>query len=871
MLLHYLRTILVSEVWCVDDIMEEVSEYKEEILSYASEVIMSISSSVYPAIDGHDKQRLAYIYNLLSDCYEQLDVSKELPPQIDQHLLQRSALELSRFCTLVGKECSRVSFIESLNFKNIALLMSLNLDCFNDEVCAQINEINVEALAEMVQNLVHIYGDDAPESLLSSKFVYTHYIMSSVVTLEGRAEREMHFQSSEEINSFIDEMEQLFNICKRYIRFMEHRDILDALRHFFTIISPINKNLRSFPWDTTGKECPVKLINFWIELMKEVEDLVAVDTLGERFYSECSIICLDVFLNLLVKGIVSPNQGWSTIVNYVAYGLANSVAVEVYNFCRAMIFCGCEFIAIAHVFSAVEEKFSPESLLITANENLSMGIQDISKLYLSILESVLQEIAGGSPERQRLHYLLSSLSKMEGDSEDLRKVRVTVWDRMSLFCDNLQLPSNIRVYCLEVLQYISGRKRNLEAFSSVGLLPWEGCDMQDRTPTCGDISDDPTVKGKSSRFTSTLVALKSTQLVSSISPSLEITPEDVHSVESAVSCFLRVSELATTAFHVNTLLAVLAEWEGLFTTGTDEVASPNASDAADNWGNNDDWDEGWESFQEESVEKETKKPDTLSIHPLHICWMTVIRKMVNLSTQTDILKLLDQSIAKNCGILLDEDDTRTLAQTVLEVDCYLALKIALLLPYEAVQFQCLDAIENKLREGGVSDDIARDHFFFVLVLSSGILSSVITKASYGTTFSYLCFMVGNFSRQFQETQASGTKHIDRDERNKEGLDFLFVRLIFPCFVGELVKADQHVLAGFLVTKFMHTNASLSLINVAEASLRTYLERQLVELRQNESSDNTRLFEPILNTVSNFRGRLGSLIQSALASLPTDIR
>lgn len=864
MLLYYLRTILVSELWSVDDIMEEVSEYREDIPSYAAEVIMSISSSVYPVIDGHDKQRLACIYNLLSDCYEQLDVLKELPPQIDQHLLQRSALELSRFCTLVGQECSRVSFIENLNFKNIALLASLNLDCFSDEVRAQINENNVEALADMVQNLVNIYGDDAPESLLSSKSVYTHYIMSSLVTLEGRAEREMHFQSSEEINSFIDEMEQLFNTCKKHIRFMEHRDILDALRHFFTIILPINKNSRSFPSDTTGKECPLKLISFWLKLMNEVKDLVSVDSSGERFYSECSIICLEVFLDLLVKGIVSPSQGWCTVVNYVAYGLENRVAVEVYNFCRAMIFCGCEFVAIAHVFSAVVEKFSPESL-ITADEKSSISIQDLSKLYLSILESVLQEIAGGSLERKRLHCLLSSLSKMEGDIEDLKKVRLAVWDRMSMFCDNLQLPSNIRVYSLELLQYISGRKRNLEAFSSVGLLPWEGCDhLQDRTPTCGDISDDPTAKGKSSRFTSTLVALKSTQLVSSISPDLEITPDDIHSVESAVPCFLRVSEFATTASHVDTLLAVLAEWEGLFTTGTDEVASPSASDAANNWGNDDDWDEGWESFQEESVEKETKKIDTLSIHPLHVCWMTVLRKMATVSSEADILKLLDQNIAKNCGILLDEDDTRTLAQTVLEVDCFLALKIALLLPYEAIQFQCLDAIENKLNEVGPSDEIAHDHFFFVLVSSSGILSSIITKASYGTTFSYLCFMVGNLCRQFQETQASGT---DRDERKKD-LDSLFVRLIFPYFVGELVKADQHVLAGFLVTRFMHTNASLSLINVAEASLRIYLERQLVELQRHESSEN---FEPISNTVSSFRGRLGNLIQSALASLPTDTR
>lgn len=875
MLLYYLRTILVSEVWSVDDITEEVSEYKEEILAYAAEVIVSFSSSVYPVIDGHDKQRLAFIYDLLSDCYKQLEEFKELPPEIDQHLEQRSALELAGFCKTVGQECGRVSFIESLNFKNIALLQCLNLDCFNSEVCAQVNENNVDALAEMVQNLVYMYGDAAPAGLLSWKSVHTHYVMSSLVTLEGRAEREMHFQSSEDINSFIDAMEQLFDICQKHIRYMENLGILDILRRFFTIIFPINKNL-SFPRVMIGKQCLVKLINFWLRLMNEVEDLVSPDILEEKFFSECSIICLKVFLDLLVKGIVSPSQGWCTVVNYVAHGLENSVAIEALKFCRAMIFCGCGFEAIAHVFSTIMEKFPPGLLFLTTSGKSSVSIQDLSKLYLSILETVLQEIAGGSPERQSLHYLLSSLGKMEGDLEDLKKVRLAVWDRMSMFCDDLQLPSHLRVYCLELLQFISGRKGNLEAFPLEGtanLLPWEGCDhLQDRTANCENISDDPTAKDASSRFTGTLVALKSSQLVSSISSSLEITPDDIHSVDSAVFCFLRVSESATTASHINALLAVLAEWEGLFTTGTDEDASVDVSEASNNWGN-DDWDEGWESFQEEPVEKETKESKTLSVHPLHTCWMTALRKMATLSSQADILKLLDQSVAKNCGILIDEDDARSLAQTVLEVDCFLALKMTLLLPYEAIQFQCLDAVENKLKEGGISDDNAQDHVFLVLVLSSGISSSIITKASYGTTFSYLCFMIGNFCREFQQAQASATKHVGATggEKNKQHRDLLFARLIFPCFVGELVKADQHVLAGFLVTRFMNTNASLSLINVAEASLRAYLERQFVEVQENEPWEKTGFFEPLSNTVSSFRGKFGDLIQSALSSLPTDVR
>ncbi|KAK4425738.1 MAG2-interacting protein 2 [Sesamum alatum] len=259
------------------------------------------------------------------------------------------------------------------------------------------------------------------------------------------------------------------------------------------------------------------------------------------------------------------------------------------------------------------------------------------------------------------------------------------------------------------------------------------------------MSEDSNAEAVSSRFTSTLVALKSSQLVSSMSTSLEITPEDILSVDSAVSCFLRVSEAATTTTQVGALLAMLVEWEGHFTTGKDENAPVEVSDAVNNSWSNDDSDEGWGSFQVEPVEKETKESNTLSIHPLHICWMALIRKLVTFSSHRDVYKLLNTTAGKNCRILLDEDDTHDLTQSALEVDCFLALQIALLLLYEAIQLQCLDAVEKKLKEGGIPDNIAQDHFMFVLVLSSGILSSIIiSKASNGSKFSYLCFMVGNF-------------------------------------------------------------------------------------------------------------------------------
>ncbi|XP_051138019.1 MAG2-interacting protein 2 [Andrographis paniculata] len=865
-LLYYLRTILVSEVWSIDDITVEVSNLKEEILSYAEEVIKLISEIVYPAIDGHDKERLAFIYDLLSECYMQLLKSKELSTAMGHDHAQSNALGLARFCKTVAEECRRSSFIKGLDYKNIAGLQVLNLSSFKDEVCSHLNEKNVDTLAEMVQNLVLLYGDTVPVGLPSGKDVYAHYIFGCLHTLEGKMERETHFQSSSEICSKISEIQLTYDTCKRHMRFVEYQVISDIVPRFFSIVLLINESLKDFPCDSTGKECLVKLINFWLRLMKDMEQVLLDDASGEKLYSECSTTCLKVLLDLLVEEIVSPTQSWHTVVNYVACGLQRNVSIETFYFVRAMIFCGCGFEAVARVYSEVALQFPRESFVFTTSEKSSVNIQDLPQLYLSILEPILQDVDRGTIERQNLHYFLSSLSRMEGDLEDLNKVRLVVWERISTFSDNLQLPNHLRVYVLELLQFISG---NLDVLSSECLeflLPWEGWDdLQDKTTNRANSSNDLTAKDGSNRVMSTLVALKSTQLVSSLSPGLEITPNDILSVDSAVSCFLKLSELVTDRSQVDTLIALLAEWEGVFLSGTEDGATTEESDAM-NW-NNDDWDEGWESFQEESIEKETTESSSRRIHPLHTCWTTVILKLIEFSSHRDALKLLDQNVGKNHAVLVSEDDARNVTRAALESNCFSGLKMALLMPYEATQLQCLDAVEDKLKEGGVPD-IAEDHFFLVLLLLSGILPTVMTKASYGATFSYICFMVGNFCRRFQEAQATGLKNGGGENESENLLDSLFAEIVFPSFIAELVKGKQHILAGFLVAKMMHVNVSVGLINIAEATLRTYLERQLEE---GTAWETTRFCGALSNAVADLKGKLGNSIRSAVGLLPNEVR
>ena len=870
MLLRFLNSVLISEVWSEDDITAEFSEVKGEMLACAVEAIKIISLIIYPAIDGTNKSRLAYIYSLLSDCYSKLEEIKQPLPVINSEPVQASTVGLAHFYKIIEQECRRVSFIQNLNFKNIAVLGGLNVKCFRSEVLNHIDEHSLEALAKMVQNLVSMYTHPTPEGLVSWQDVYKHYILSLLMDLENRAKTDNHIENLENLQSLISELEQTYDSCRPYIKVLAHSESLDIMKRYFTVIIPLKDYSEGLPDNSTWQDCLLMLLKFWIKLAEDMVETVSHETSREKhkFDPDSLTRCLKVFMRLVMEESVSPSQGCNTVLGYVNYGLVGGSAIEVFFFCRAMVFSGCRFRAIAEVFSDAASKCPPSSTSLFDTE----GNFDLPRLYLNMLDPILQDLVAESHEQQNLHRLLSSLSNLEANFEDLTRVRHAVWERLAMFSDNLEIPSRVRVYALELMQFISGK--NIKSFSAElqsNLLPWEewhelhfANKSSETTPNLGV----PDHVDTSSRFTSTLVALKSSQLVSAISSSLEITPDDLLTVEAAVSCFSRLCDAAITDPHIDALLAVLAEWEGLFVIDTDLEISPEAHDAGNNW-SSEDWDEGWESFQdEEQSEKEKNKVSSLSVHPLHSCWMEIFKKLVSRSRFSNVLKLIDQSLAKSNGVILDEDEAERLIQIVLRMDCFVALKIILLLPYESMRLQCLDSVEEKLKQGGVSDAIGNDHELLLLLLSSGIISNIINQSSYGTTFSYLCYLVGNFSRQYQE--ARFPKQLKR-QVPKFPILLLFTRTLFPCFISELVKADQSILAGFFLAKFMHTNDAFSLINIANASLSRYLERELQALLGKDFDPRkTGSCETLRNSVSSLKGKLQNSMESALSSLSSNV-
>ncbi|XP_062120026.1 MAG2-interacting protein 2 [Humulus lupulus] len=864
-LLQYLSSLLVSEVWTNDDIVREISECKEEIIGYAIETIQIIFSVVYPAIDGRDKLRLAYIFGLLSDCYLQLEETKKSLPMIHPDQANLSSFGFSRYYKVLEQECNRVSIITNLNFKNIAGLGGLNFECFNLEIYEHIDDSSLEVLAKMAENLHGIYADSVPDGLILWKDVYKHYVLSLLKTLETKSRTEFAVKGPENLQGFICLLEQSFEFCRKYIKLLVLSDALDIIKQYMTVIIPLYHSYGTPPDDSTWQDCLLILLNFWMRLTDEMKEITSHSNAEEIlvFSPDCLSRHLNAFMRLVIEDNVSPSQGWSTVISYVGYGLTGGSAFEIFMFGRAMLFSGCGFKAVAEVYSDAVDAPTGDTEL-----------QDLPHLYLNVLEPILQELAvGESQERQDFYHILSSVSKLEGDLDDLKHVRHVIWKRLVKFSDDLQIPGSVRVYMLEIMQFLTGR--NIKGFSTElesNIVPWEGWDESLSTSEQSQTSANHGLTDKndtSNRFTSTLVALRSSQLVASISPTLEITPDDLSNVETAVSCFFKLSEVSHTDAHIDSLLAVLGEWEGLFMARHDEKASPEASDAENAW-NSDNWDEGWESFQDTEPPENEKSKNSSSLHPLHACWLEICKKLVAVSRFKDVLRVIDQSN----DVLLDEDGAQSLSNSVLQIDCFMALKLVLLLPYEALRPHCLAAVESKLKHGTFTDTVAQGIEFLILISSSGVVSNILSNSSFGTIFSYTCYLVGSLSQKCQAAQLSRLAHEEGSEENRDSKTefLLFRRIVFPYFVSELVKADQQLLAGLIVTKFMHTNASLSLVNIAESSLNRFLKRQF-ELLQDDKLAllQATSHETLKNSVSSLMVKLETLIQSAVSLVSNNMR
>ncbi|KQJ90695.1 MAG2-interacting protein 2 isoform X2 [Brachypodium distachyon] len=857
-LLRFLGCALVSEYWDNDDILNEISEFREDIVKSAKGVIDMIYSDVYPEIDGHNKQRLSYIFSILSACHSYLKRTSDIELTYPEHV-HTHKLEPFQYYKFLEEECKKVCFIDDLNYKNIAGLDNLNFEHFNEEVCKNIHASTVNALADMVQALVNMYVDALAKGLVSREGVYKHYVLVMLASLEGRNEARSNNTDHEKLQAVLCEIESNYDSCKECIQTLPATDIQYIIGRYCTLCFPGNL-ARSHPQEPSWKKPLATLITLWIKLVDDIPrqstDACSYERTGYLDPNRLSH-CMRAFRQLLINDEITVHQGWDAISMFVKAGFNNGIIMDTSYICRALILSGCAFESVVEVYYEGQESESADS----------SNPLDLLELYGATTDGCLSDLIEGSFESQvLLHKLLSSLSKSTVEhAGSLEMVRSGVWGKLISFSENMQLDSQLRVYALQLMQCITGR--NLKSLPNEvvsQVQPWESWYEPGTSDSIADEGANP-----SSSITGTLVALRSSQMITAVLPDANITPENLASLDSAVSCFLHLSEGASSVKSVVVLEAVLEEWEQLFFSKEEYVPPHESPKETSDW--SDGWDDGWEALPEE-LESPTKKQGgaSLSVHPLHSCWMELIKKLVGLGELQKIIELLDRVSSKH-GVLLEADEAQRLLELLSTLNCFMALKIMLLLPYEAPQLECLQMVEAKMREGTVpTTSNADDYELLALVLSSGALQKITAEEGDCKLFSHICHLVGHLARSFQNYLCvHWNDESNTLETSNLNQSLLFGKVLLPCFISELVLKGQYLVAGFAISRWMHTHPSLGLMDVVEPSVRCYLEGQVAQAQQVGGSDAsfTEKEQHISHTLSTLRTKLVSTLQAALAALP----
>ncbi|VAI61494.1 unnamed protein product [Triticum turgidum subsp. durum] len=626
----------------------------------------------------------------------------------------------------------------------------------------------------MVQALVSMYVDLQAKGLVSRQGVYKHYVLGMLASLEGRNEARSNSTDCEKLLA-VCEIELNYDSCKEYIQTLPATDISYIIGRYYTLCFPCNL-ARSQPQEPSWKEPLCMLLTLWIKLVDDIPKQSTDASSYERTgYLDSNRLthCMSTFRQLLINNEITVHQGWDAISMFVQVGFNSEMIMDTSHFCRAMVLSGCGFKTVVEVYHGGQENL--ESVNADSRNPL-----DLLELYGASTDGCLSNLIEGSCDSQALlHKLLSSLSQSVGEHADsLEMIRSGVWGKLIAFSENMQLGSQLRVYALQLMQCITGR--NLKSLPNEivsQVEPWESWYEPGTSDSLADEGSTP-----SCSITASLVALRSNQMVTAVLPDTSITPENLSSLHSAVSCFLHLSERASSVESVTVLEAVLEEWEQLFSSPKEEYVQPQDSPKeASDW--SDGWDDGWEALPEE-LENPAQKQDgasSLSVHPLHSCWMEIIRKLAGLGELQKIIELLDRASSKHSRLLEDEEAHRLLELLSAAPNCFMALKIMLLLPYEAPQLQCLQTVEAKIREGTASTSSnAKDHELLALVLSSGVLQKMAGEEGYSKLFSHTCHLVGHLARSFQGDLCA---HWEAESKmNQKSL--LFGKVLLPCFISE---------------------------------------------------------------------------------------
>lgn len=862
--MRYMETLFQSEMATEDDIASLLQYHGQQLLQRPEAVLKALIPTVYCALDGVNKKRLHYYFQVISECSSSLEKDGKYTEQ-----------KMSDYWKAVADESLEASKVaQDLDFNHIAGLESLNHSLAMEEIVHHVNRSNVAHLAAMIG---HLHDFAAGGCFPTSAEVYMAFIGKVLgVTFAESSQDEVA------IDKPVDTMESLDIKYAVFCHYLDQLSAEDTLRVVEAILHKSVPICDKFNVEEPCGETLLALLTLWTRVFGDAESLLRSRQQPSMEISWQQVkamhTCCKTFTVLAKEKMVSRNQGWQVVKKVVhSVALLRSGAVS-RKFLNYMVLGGCPLSAVL----AVADCLSAEDLpLASGNDGegrTGPGAQNsgsqstevdpdnqsiIMNLYLQIVESSLPDIEGTGR-----HSVIAVLTSLASDSNlkesDTREQDIhhhtqqSVWQCLSVSACNLQIPPRTRINILELQEAL--RMGQLEGLDGLPLRwgDWES----------GSTVEVDGVGGHEvSQSQSSLAALKSTELVRPLWPNKQITNEDLSTVDAATALLNNLIADASTQEHMLALRSLLIEWDTVFEA---EPTKTTKAGETESWGEPE-WGEGWEECE-----------DDTTVHALHLCWATMLQRLAVHGCIKEALQVLDGALAHPSTPLLNKEEAEQLVSSVGGHDALSGLKLSLLLPYGAPQASALRKVEEEIKQSIQMDSIAPsrsdpknpetssvDEELIGLLIAAGVLPSVAGDAELSHLFAAICKTLGSLAWRLQEYQ------LERLQGSKspslQGSNNLYL-VTFPLFVAELARARLYPVAGALVLQFMRVPPALVVWNAAYVALKQYLSVLCEPGSSSESSVHEMQSSPYMPyTMQHLASRLKEVPRAGLSVLMKDMK
>eukprot|EP00850_Spirogloea_muscicola_P003999 SM000016S01987 [mRNA] locus=s16:1086737:1094100:+ [translate_table: standard] len=860
------QTVLLSD-WQMADIQEEVRIWRMELLARPSVLLQRLQEFVYPNVLGTDHTRLSCVLHMLADCHE---VSKE-----EEAGRQEGGTEAAARFLRDADVCIALSVsAPSLDFKKVE---GLEGPCFEEalpEIKRHVTMHNVQELAGIVATIFTATG------LLSEQDVNLALVQKCLLDIPWHESSEQSLKRRRLAEGY-----EACSICLQHLGEAARRDLTQLIvRESMPAAASVGALWR-------GEE--EMTLALWSQVLGDENRLSTSD--GRRQLVAAHATCLQ---ELLGEAKLSSHQARATLLAIGREVLGDGTEADLLT---VMLRTGTTIDAVLQMAAQSDDILGPasenEAFLHPADAPSSStgerkGQGHVWSLYRHELDACIQDwkVAVGTSSQMgeqdassRLASLLGCL-KAASPVPGLQSLQAHAWGTLQRVVADTQVPLRMRIRVLELLKSIHDDGSGEEGLWGM----W--------SPTPGP--PDPRSKGDAKVAVGDtektgLLFLKSADLITSMSPSAEIQPEDLASASAAEELFMRLRGNSLQASRTLALLALLELWGSSFGSSASQAPHMDDREAAsevdtgggtfndgarggsdghgvqgdaavadghEGWegvAGEEEANEGWEGVEEGSpesaVEQEADEAgsrggegwgeawegfdeEELHVNSLHRCWEVMMLDLLGAGLAKEVIRILDAGPASS--------------------------KLCAEVPAEPPPL-LLTANEAER----VSYDV--DEELLVALLASGRLHSAAEDATF---FSFMCHQLAPLAWSLLGADGSSLPAADSHLREDADLTVpskpAIAAVVFPYFVAELVASRLPSLAGSLVLQFLGVPLALATWASSTCALQRYLKQELQVLDSQTNSQSDKLADPCVlpGCIARLRGGLKVLLAVALRTI-----